>query len=124
MPEPGANETAPMNWDALMTLVSGPFQNATGITNLTAIEEGLMIPLSYYELTKYIPIPWDTWKNYGSPMNFTEWDANTLRLWIKWYVEYHNAVIAFLSNSTSSNSTEGQSGSGANETSSDMDMAN
>ena len=40
-------------------------------------------------------------------MNYTEWNSTQLKVWILYYVKYHNDVIYFLGNLTASGPAEG-----------------
>ena len=88
-----------VSWDSLRTLIEGPYANVTqGITNLTDIEQKLMIPDAYLSVVQQLDLPFEDWKNYNGSRNVSEWTTEDIHTWINYYVRYHNAVITFLGN--------------------------
>jgi hypothetical protein len=66
-----------------------------------------------------LPIPWDQWLMAATVTNTSMWNQTELETWIRYYVDYHNDVIVFLTDmgassggNASSNSSAG--GSSAN----------
>lgn len=104
--ESSNNTAVEINWNSLTVLVQQPFSAAqSSITNITAIEESLAIPLEYYPFVEALPLPFDDWLNEATNLNTSTWNVTVLELWANHYVEYHNGVIKFLNEMASNQST-------------------
>jgi len=58
-----------------------------------------MIPDEYLQDIRLIDIDYEKWRQFAAEgMNYTQWNANQLKIWLEYYVKYHNGVIYFLGN--------------------------
>lgn len=76
------------------------------------LRQNLELPIGYAPYVAQLPIDFQEWASMATNTNTSSWNKTELQTWTGHYVEYHNAVIALLTEQggLGSNSTGGAAG--------------